>query len=584
MKTRTPLILQLVHVEDVPKGKWGWVTFRHRNETKFYDLDKVKSEIEQETKRKLGNNKVISHEEIRLRIHSPQVIDLTLVDLPGIVQVPVDGQPEDITVQLRDLVSEYISNPNSIILAVTSDADIVNSESLKLAAKVDPKGERTLTVCTKLDLMSTSTNLHEHLSRKDIPNIVKHGIVGVKCRDHRVTRSVEEAQKSELGFLSSKNLATKHGTSNLAKRIQKLLVDYIKKSLPQVRTQITAELRKHQEILSTLVEKNKNSALHEFIRKFSKLFRDTLNCPQCTTTANVAGGAKIFSIFNEFGKELLEIDPLEGLSNDHIQETIANISGTSAPLFVPKMAFELLVKNQIKLLDRPSEDCVDQVYEKLRCVVQDILNQVDNLTVFPVLKEHMVQVAWRLLDEQLPTTKDEVKLLMANEQAYINTAHPDFVGGVGAVHECITMEINPFYLQEIPGASSSNAAETSSGWEKITNFFSGTKRSRSSSSAMAKRPRYQAEQPEFCGLTKDLLKSYFDLVRKSIDDSTRKTIMRCLVNYMEENLEGELMSQLYKSDKIEELMQESEEAKRKRQESLEKSQLMQKALEALNKI
>ena len=35
----------------------------------------------------------------------------------------------------------------------------------------------------------------------------------------------------------------------------------------------------------------------------------------------------------------------------------------------------------------------------------------------------------------------QVKLLMANEQAYINTAHPDFVGGVGAVHECITMEV-----------------------------------------------------------------------------------------------------------------------------------------------
>ena len=58
----------------------------------------------------------------------------------------MDGQPEDITVQLRDLVSEYISNPNSIILAVTSDADIVNSESLKLAAKVDPKGVLLLLV------------------------------------------------------------------------------------------------------------------------------------------------------------------------------------------------------------------------------------------------------------------------------------------------------------------------------------------------------------------------------------------------------------------------------------------------------
>ena len=72
---------------------------------KYYDFDEVRIEIEQETERLLGcdkvyNNetfsvtrfhyivlKVISNDEIQLRIHSPHVINLTLVDLPGIVQV-----------------------------------------------------------------------------------------------------------------------------------------------------------------------------------------------------------------------------------------------------------------------------------------------------------------------------------------------------------------------------------------------------------------------------------------------------------------------------------------------------------------
>lgn len=63
-------------------------------------------------------------------------------------------QPEDIEVQIRDLVFSFISNPNSIILAViTANTDMATSESLKLARECDPDGRRTLAVVTKLDLM-----------------------------------------------------------------------------------------------------------------------------------------------------------------------------------------------------------------------------------------------------------------------------------------------------------------------------------------------------------------------------------------------------------------------------------------------
>ena len=55
---------------------------------------------------------------------------------------------------------------------------------------------------------------------------------------------------------------------------------------------------------------------------------------------------------------------------------LIGLKGTSGPFFVPKMAFELLVKDQIKLLVGPSEQCVDQVYEELRNTVQGVLNHV----------------------------------------------------------------------------------------------------------------------------------------------------------------------------------------------------------------
>lgn len=56
----------------------------------------MRAEIERETERIAGKNKDIVNEPIFLRIYGREVIDLTLVDLPGITKVPVGDQAEDI--------------------------------------------------------------------------------------------------------------------------------------------------------------------------------------------------------------------------------------------------------------------------------------------------------------------------------------------------------------------------------------------------------------------------------------------------------------------------------------------------------
>ena len=119
----------------------------------------MRSVIEEETNKVAGINKGISNDPILLRIYSSEVVDLTLVDLPGITKVPVGDQPQNIEDRVRDLILEYITNPNSIILAVSAgNTDLANSDALKLARVVDPKGERTLGVVTKLDLMDEGTD------------------------------------------------------------------------------------------------------------------------------------------------------------------------------------------------------------------------------------------------------------------------------------------------------------------------------------------------------------------------------------------------------------------------------------------
>ena len=89
-----------------------------------------------------------------MRIFSPNVLTLTLVDLPGLTKVPVGDQPKDIEKQIRDMLMKYIARPSCIILAVTAaNTDLANSDGLKLGREVDPEGMRTIGVLTKVDLM-----------------------------------------------------------------------------------------------------------------------------------------------------------------------------------------------------------------------------------------------------------------------------------------------------------------------------------------------------------------------------------------------------------------------------------------------
>ena len=101
----------------------------------------------------------ISKKPIRLKVCSPHVFNLTLVDLPGLTKVPIGDQPSDIEDQVREMILEYIRPSNTIVLAVTpANQDLANSDALKLARTVDKEGDRTIGVITKLDLMDPGTD------------------------------------------------------------------------------------------------------------------------------------------------------------------------------------------------------------------------------------------------------------------------------------------------------------------------------------------------------------------------------------------------------------------------------------------
>jgi len=152
------------------------------------------------------------------------------------------GQPEDIEQQSKNLIIEYIKNPQAIILAVSpANADMATSDSIKLAREVDPDGNRTLGVLTKLDIMDRGTDALDILEGKT--SNLKLGIVGVVNRSQQDIlddKSIEDTLKSEKEFIERKypSLKDKMGSEYLAKRLHELLMDHIKETLPGLKVTI----------------------------------------------------------------------------------------------------------------------------------------------------------------------------------------------------------------------------------------------------------------------------------------------------------------------------------------------------------
>ena len=141
-----------------------YAEFVHLPNQRFTNFDDVRREIENETDRETGGNKGISNRPINLRVYSPNVLELTLVDLPGMTRVPVGDQPADIEQQIRNMVLEFVRKPNSLILAVSpANSDLANSDAMKMAMEVDPSGEKYFSISLKHDLTSGRSGVY-HLN------------------------------------------------------------------------------------------------------------------------------------------------------------------------------------------------------------------------------------------------------------------------------------------------------------------------------------------------------------------------------------------------------------------------------------
>ncbi|PWA17660.1 hypothetical protein CCH79_00008133 [Gambusia affinis] len=396
--TRRPLILQLVnniaeHAE-----------FLHCKGKKFVDFEEVRAEIEAETDRITGSNKGISPIPINLRVYSPNVLNLTLIDLPGMTKVAVGDQPADIEHQIRDMLMQFITKESCLILAVTpANMDLANSDALKIAKEVDPQGLRTIGVITKLDLMDEGTDAKDILENKLLP--LRRGYIGVVNRSQKDIdgkKDIRAALAAERKFFLShpayRHMADRMGTPHLQKTLNQQLTNHIRDTLPGLRSKLQSQLLS----LEKEVEEYKNfrpddptrktKALLQMVQQFGVDFEKCIEgSGDQVDTNELSGGARINRLFHErFPFELVKVKSAsvnfllrivfdEKELRREISHAIKNVHGVrqvQTGLFTPDLAFEAIVKKQIVKLKTPCLKCIDLVIQELINTVRQCTSKV----------------------------------------------------------------------------------------------------------------------------------------------------------------------------------------------------------------
>ena len=528
--TRRPLIIQLTQdiTVDTPRA-----SFLHSPDVWHTDFDDVSKEIIKNTDQVCGNGKGISSEPITIKVIAANLPTLTLVDLPGITKVPVGDQPEDIEEQTNSLVMKYIENPHSIILAISpGNNDIANSESLKLAKTVDPQGDRTIAVITKVDLMERTKENLDVLQGKTLP--VKLGIIGVINRnqkqiDQNVTVDDSLLRETQFFKTSYHSIAGEHGTDYLISRLCNILMKHVKNCLPDLIRRVTEEKIKQHEILSSLGPKVEDPKLTvaDSVRAYVEEFKSEIS--GTNKTKSNTGGKRLREVFEKDVGYELDVIVLPDNIDETIQQEIVKASGTRPSLFTPNIVFDNLACDILKKFRSPVKKSIKKGSE----VISEVIAYVgkDVLRRFPNLRREAHQIAMNLLIKKEYEADGFIDNYLKLEECYVNTNHPLFTINRSKV-EAKNKDKNP---------------------EKLSFDERNIK------------------------VMKGFLDVYIRIIRYQLKDIVPKALFCFTVKEFSDLLHSSLMKHLFNDEKVNELVKEDMIIEEKRERATKMLEALQKA-------
>ena len=437
--TRMPLELRLVRLnESADEDLKPWASFDGENE-KITDLSLIKDMILQKQEQKSANqpkSKKIIDDPIVLTIYSPHVANLSLVDLPGITRVAIGDQDKNIEQITKDMARRYIKEPRTIILCVTpANTDLATSDSIQMAQEVDPSGERTLGVLTKLDLMDPGTDAMKILTNREIE--LKHGYIAVKNRSQKDINNgmlVEEALAREEEWFSAHKVYGPFpdvwGSKRLSEKLSELLYQQIVTSLPSIEKEIYQTLTKSRKDLENLGEPLPQEEGMKYYY-FSKLIDSLEGYVSKAIAGRVPLGENIceFQGLSEFRLMIGEFNKsksmlfTQGLKAAKLHEMIIDIleyKKMDLPGFLPSEVLADRVRRELDALKYPLDKFIERVYEKDQKVLKWAFGNMNIIN--EEIKTFFEKEAYGYLKELVDTTRKFIYDILEVEKDIVWTS------------------------------------------------------------------------------------------------------------------------------------------------------------------
>ncbi|XP_066476130.1 interferon-induced GTP-binding protein Mx2-like isoform X2 [Tiliqua scincoides] len=422
--TRCPLALKLKKTCHGQEWK-GKISYQDIDE-ELQNPSEVEKEIRKAQNAMAGEGVGISHELITLEIRSPEVPDLTLIDLPGIARVAVGNQPQDIGDQIKRLIKTFIAKQETInLVVVPSNVDIATTEALKMAQEVDPDGERTLGVLTKPDLVDKGT---EEVVVDVVRNIIIHlkkGYMIVKCRGQQDIQDnvpLSSAIQKERAFFEdhehfSALLEGKKATIPLlAEKLTSELVEHINKSLPDLEEQINSQLQKANEEFRKYgrrVPNTEGEKLYFLIDKLKLFNEDIANTAQGEEELSGDDARLLTKIRKEFqawGKTLDQsAKQVRKDIYDEVWRFEEQYRGRELPGFVNYKTFEAIIKQQIAGLEEPAVEMLKKVTDTVRQAFTEVAKQhfVEFHNLYKAAKNRIEDIKEKQAEEAEATVRTQ---------------------------------------------------------------------------------------------------------------------------------------------------------------------------------
>ncbi|KAM0936083.1 putative dynamin stalk domain, GTPase effector domain, Dynamin superfamily [Dioscorea sansibarensis] len=382
--TRVPLIMRLKRDKSAVSPQ---IQLQYNDEPiQIITESGITDAINKATDEIAGSGKAISNTPLTLVVKKADVPDLTMVDLPGITRVPVQGQPENIYEQISGIIKEYISPKESIILNVLSAAaDFTICESIQMSRQVDRNGERTLAVVTKVDM--APVGLHEKVMADD----VKIGLGYVCVRNRVGDETYDEARVEETKLFETHPLLSKIdksivGVPMLAQKLMRIQAASISKCLPDIVKKINDkltfnvnELDNMPRNLSTVAD-----AMRAFMKVLSSM-KETLKkiliqreYDEYPDDLEMHAVARIADMLTRYSQEL-PTSPLMTSEGEFLMEEIKVLEEAKAiglPNFLPESTFMTLLKGKIDGISHIPIEFVKKLQSSMTRAVQNLIEKM----------------------------------------------------------------------------------------------------------------------------------------------------------------------------------------------------------------